>query len=128
MTFLTLNLEAGQTVTGSFDFTGGNGTTGFQIYSPDGTIVVDSETHAHEGNFTFTAGLDGAYTFDVLFSQITNTYFVNYQYSMVKPIFGLNPVVLAGIAIAVGAVLILIIAILNFYVLRTKRRAPNPAI
>jgi hypothetical protein len=120
-TFLFIILGTGHTVTGSFNFTGGNGTTGFQVYSPNGTIVVDSETHAHEGNFTFTAGLDGAYTFDVLFSEIINTYFIYYQYSVVKSIFGLNPTIFVGLAITVGVVLILIIAILN-YVLRSKKK------
>ena len=122
MSFLYISLKAGQTVTGSFNFTGGDGTTGFQVYGPNGVTVVDSVTHAHKGDFVFVANVDGGYTFNVLYSDIENTNFVHYEYSVISPIMGLKPSIFAVLTIAVGIILIIIIAFLNFYFIRTKKK------
>jgi hypothetical protein len=120
MSFLNITLKNGQTVTGSLNFTGGSApsTTGFEIYNPDNATIIHSQTVLHKGNFTFTANIDGYYTFDVLYSDIENTNYVNYEYSISSPIFGLNPIAFIALVIALGLISTLIVAFLN---LRNKK-------
>ncbi len=115
MSFLSINLKEGQTVMGVFVFTGGNGTDGFQVYDPQGAVIVNSVTKYYKGNFQFTAAMDGSYTFDILYSDIQNTNYAYYQYSVRTPIIlGLDLTQLITIVILLSLILTAINLLLHF--------------
>jgi hypothetical protein len=120
VTFLEIFLHAGQSVTGSLNFTrydinGRNGTTGFEVYSPDDITIVHYATINSRGNFAFKANVDGYYTFDLLYSNIHNTVYIDYQYTISSPILGLDPAVFIYLVIVIGVILALVIGLSNLH-------------
>ena len=117
---LTINLQARQTVIGSFNISGyrQNDMVDFWVRDPLGTIILNSGTVSHGENFTFTASSDGEYVLNFQCNVGTRTT-VDLEYSVgSSPILGIDPVVFSGIAIAIGVVL----AIVGFGVYRNRAK------
>jgi ABC-type cobalt transport system substrate-binding protein len=119
---LTFDLQRGQTVTGSFSFSG-NERAGYIIYNQNIGEVIVSQTSEHRGDFTFTAKTDGQYYLNI---QVENPFgeYLDYSYSIsAPPILGVDRIVLIGLVITIGVVLALIVAVLS---LSRKRNLKNP--
>jgi hypothetical protein len=117
---LTFDLQRGQTVTGSFSFSG-NERAGYIIYNQNIGEVIVSQTSEHRGDFTFTAKTDGQYYLNI---QVENPFgeYLDYSYSIsAPPILGVDRIVLIGLVITIGVVLALIVAVLNL----TRKKNKN---
>lgn len=109
-----ISLQAKQTVTGSFNVTGsGQDIIDFWVRNPKGEIILNSGTVADRGNFAFTADSDGEYALNFK-NNIDYRKSVNLEYEVNSPSIidvispqnmGVDPLVFAGLIIAVGAVL-----------------------
>jgi len=129
---MTIDLQGGQKVSGSFNITGLGHQVKFWIRDPTGAIILDSGTVISPMNFEFTAGKGGTYVLN-----FDNTYWDNYKHVYLgydvsaTPILGLDPMVFIGVVLVIGIVL----AILAFALYRrshTRRKAtqsppPPPA-
>jgi hypothetical protein len=106
--YLVFDLQRGQTVTGSCAVQDYNDTS-CVIIDPNGNQMVSSPTDyefdRNKTTFYFTADINGRYYLAITISDIWNHY-INYEYSITAPpILGLDPLVLIGLVIAVGAIL-----------------------
>ena len=123
LVFLTINLAAGQTATGSFNFNGGDGTTGFQVYDPTNGLILASVTNEYRGDFMISAYYDGSYRFLVAANEdFENITYVLYEYSKSSNIFGLNPIVFIASVTTTGVILTLVIAFSFYYLTRTRNK------
>jgi hypothetical protein len=120
---LFFDLQSGQTVTGTFYFSGGNGRTGFTINGPNNAEVIGSFTSEHQGNFKFVANIEGQYRLYISNDDLSSHY-VDYDYTISSPILGFDPIVLIGLVIAISIVLTLVNIYLNWY--RTNGDKGNP--
>ena len=122
---LTINLQAKQTVTGSFNVSGAgrDDMVDFWVRDPNGAIILNSGTVSNGADFTFTASSDGEYVLNFQ-NNVEYNKSIDLKYSVSSPpILGFDPIVFSGIAIAVGVVL----AIVGFtvYKNRARRRIPQ---
>jgi hypothetical protein len=124
---ITINLQSGQRVSGSFDVLGGaNMGVGFWVRDPAGTIILNPGTVYHVGSFAFTAANDGAYVLSFGNSFSSGRRYVHVAYDVGSPpLFGIDPVVFMVMILVVGTVL----AILGFafYRRRARRRTNQPS-
>lgn len=129
---VTIDLQGGQKVSGSFNITGPGHQVKFWIRDPTGAIILDSGTVISPMNFEFTASTGGTYVLNFDNSEWSNYKHVYLGYDVsTPPVLGLDPMVLIGVALVIGIVL----AILGFAFYRrshTRREAtqsppPPPA-
>lgn len=126
---LTINLQAMQTVTGSFNVSGGTPRMiDFWVRDPDGVIILNSGTVSNSESFSFTASSNGEYILNFQNNvQSTKTIYLEYSVSP-PPILEFDPLVSSDIVIAMGVVL----AIVGFafyrksHARRTNARLPSP--
>ena len=121
-TFMQINLKAGQTATGSFNFTGGDGTTGFIIFDPTGGSMSFSTTHEYRGSFTVKATLDGYHLFRLADDDFKNIEYVNFEYSTITPILGLDPLFFYGLVMVLGVTTLVCILVSNLYLMRARNK------
>jgi hypothetical protein len=115
---LTFDLQTGQSVSGSLTYSGDKHGAWFLIGDPDGNEIGSRTSEGDHGTFVFTANIDGQYFIDIGYDKPWIV-FINYEYSIsAPPILGLDPVVLIGIVITVGAILELAV----FFRYRVKSR------
>jgi len=117
---ITIDLQSGQIVSGSFNVLGGNMGVDFWVRDPTGTIILNAGIVYHEGSFAFTAANNGAYvlSFHNRFSSGRSIHAV-YDVSP-PPLFGIDPVIFMAMILVVGAVLAILMFI--FYRGRARRR------
>jgi hypothetical protein len=123
---LTINLQAKQIVTGSFNVTGlgsalAPNAIDFWVIDPNGAMILNSGTVLDGENFTFTASSEGEYILNFQNNAGYRMYVV-YEYSEGStPIPEFDPLVFSGWVIIIVAVS----AIIGFVVYGTyaKRRA-----
>ena len=121
---LTLNLQKGQTLSGSLSISGGSGNdVDFHVTNPQGSTIIDRGRVSGGTSFSFTADSDGAYTlhFDNSFSlfsskEVRTTYDVSSPY--VPNIGGTDLSVILLIVGIISVALIVIVAMV--LVLRSK--------
>ena len=118
---LSWDLKSKQSVTGSFDYSGGNGTTAFWLDDPKGVAILNSVTVGYQGKFTVTASTNGNYTLHVKNDQMASNY-LDYKYSISSPILGFDLIPFISIVIAIGVVLALVIAFSNLYLIRNRNK------
>lgn len=112
---ITINLQAKQTVTGSFNVSGSgrDDVIDFWVRDPNGVIILDSGTVADGENFTFTADNNGEYILNFENNVEYNKH-IDLEYDVSSPsiidviptqILGVDPIVFSVLVIAIGAVL-----------------------
>jgi hypothetical protein len=129
---MTIDLQDGQRVSGSFNITGSGHQVKFWIRDPTGAIILDSGTVISPVNFEFTASKGGTYVLNFDNSEWSYAKHVYLGYDVsAPPVLGLDPMVFIGVIVVIGIVL----AILAFAFYRrshTRREAtqsppPPPA-
>jgi hypothetical protein len=105
---VTLNLQASQTVTGSFNITGEgryDPSIDFSVIDPNGVALIDSKGVLNGKNFTFKAFTDGEHK--LIFDNYGGyDKYIELAYDVSSPsILGIDPLLFSGIVIAIGAVL-----------------------
>lgn len=126
---MTIDLQGGQKVSGSFNITGPGHQVKFWIRDPTGAIILDSGTVISPMNFEFTASKGGTYVLNFDNSEWSNYKHVYLGYDVsAPPVLGLDPIVFMGVVLVVGIVL----AILAFafyrrsHIRRRATQSPPP--
>jgi hypothetical protein len=120
---LTINLQAKQTVTGSFSITGlgsalAPNTIDFWVRDLNGVIILNSSTVSDGENFTFTASSEGEYILNFL-NDFGYRMHIDLEFSASSPpILGFDLIVFSVIIVVIGVVL----AIVGFAVYRNRAK------
>lgn len=126
---LTINLQARQTVTGSFNVsgTGRDDMVDFWVRDPHGAIILNSGTVTNGENFTLTASSDGEYVLNFQ-NNVVNNKNVDLEYSVSSPpILGFDPIVFSGMVIAIVVILAIVgFAVHRNYAKRSIFQIPPP--
>jgi hypothetical protein len=126
---LTINLQARQTVTGSFNISGSgrDDMVDFWVRDPLGVITLNSGTVSNGENFTFTANSDGEYVLNFQ-NNVEYNKNVDLEYSVSSPpILGFDPLVFGGIVIVIGAVLVIVgFGVYRNHTKRSTTQIPPP--
>ena len=113
---VTLNLQASQTVTGSFNITGEgryDPSIDFSVIDPNGVALIDSKGVLNGKNFTFKAFTDGEHKlifdnyggYDKYIELAYDVSFPSILDMSSSQILGIDPLLFSGIVITIGAVL-----------------------
>ncbi len=115
------DLKDNQIVTCSFNYSGGNGTTGFEIDDPNNSSILNSVTVSHHGEFTFRAGIDGFYTLFIKNYEMQNNH-LDYHYVVSSSIFGFDLIPFIGLVLIIGIILAVAVITMDKYLFKTRKK------
>lgn len=118
---IIFDLETGQHVSGSLNYTGDDSGTWFAIYDPNGNHIVTADNiHGnHTGTFSFAAAMDGKYSLGI--GKDTTFYdYIDYEYTVSPVVLGLDKTELIIIVAAIGGFLAALTALNHLRVLRNR--------